>query len=149
MGYQYQMLIRCLGWRKRRCEDHILSYANALLKTDSESVEMTICRRRISIASFVARLGEERLPRRMVFWEIFGGKGYSGQQSSGWMNYHEDHLLSVRHQVSMVTRGRTKGRQMVPTSGERGEGLHAEMTQGLKEGNGGVRQDYYNRDCNR
>ena len=31
----HQMLLRCLGWRKRKREDHILSYANALLTTDS------------------------------------------------------------------------------------------------------------------
>ena len=40
----HQMLLRCLGWRKRKREDHILSYANALLRTDSESVETTVSR---------------------------------------------------------------------------------------------------------
>ena len=33
----HQMLLRCLGRRKRKREDHILSYANALLRTDSQS----------------------------------------------------------------------------------------------------------------
>ena len=41
----HQMLFRCLGWRKRKREDHILSYANALLRTDSESVETTARKR--------------------------------------------------------------------------------------------------------
>ena len=42
----HQMLLRCLDWRERKREDHILSYANALLRTDSESVETTVCRRK-------------------------------------------------------------------------------------------------------
>ena len=32
------MLLRCLGWRKRKRADHTLSYANALAKTTSESI---------------------------------------------------------------------------------------------------------------
>ena len=76
----HQMLLRCLGWRKRKREDLILSYANALLRKDSESVETTVRRRRILFAGFVARMGEERLPRRVMFGEMLGGKGYSGGQ---------------------------------------------------------------------
>ena len=74
----HQMLHRCLGWRKRKREDHVLSYASALLRTDSESVETTVRRRKILFAGFVARMGEERLPRRVIFGEMLGGKGYSG-----------------------------------------------------------------------
>ena len=51
-----------------------MSYANALLRTDSESVETTVRRRRILFAGFVARMGEERLPRRVVFGEMLGVK---------------------------------------------------------------------------
>ena len=73
------MLLRRLGWQKSKREDHIQSHANALLKTDSESVETTVRRRRILFAGFVARMGEERLPR-VMFVEMLGGKGYSGGQ---------------------------------------------------------------------
>ena len=76
----HQMLLRCLGWRKRKLEDHILSNANVLLRTDSESIETTVRRRKILFAGFVARMGEERLPRRVMFREMLGGKGYSGGQ---------------------------------------------------------------------
>ena len=61
-------------------EDHILSYANALRRTYFESVETTVRRRRILFEGFVARTGEERLPRRVMFGEMLGGKGYSGVQ---------------------------------------------------------------------
>ena len=36
------MLLRCLGWRKRKRDDHTLSYADALAQTDSESVEVIV-----------------------------------------------------------------------------------------------------------
>ena len=68
------MLLRYLGWRKRNREDHILSYANALLRTDSESVETTVRKRRVLFAGFVARMGEERLLRRVMFREMLGVK---------------------------------------------------------------------------
>ena len=69
----HQMLLRCHGGRKQKREDHILSYANALLRTDSESVETTVRRRRILFAGFVARMGDECLPRRVMFGEMIGG----------------------------------------------------------------------------
>ena len=48
------MLLRCLGWRKRKRDDHTLSYADALAKTASESVEAIVRKRRIAFAGFVA-----------------------------------------------------------------------------------------------
>ena len=88
----HKMLLRCLGWRKRKREDHILSYASALLRTDSESIETTVRRRRILFAGFVTRMGEERLPKRVMFGEMVGGKGYSGGQEWDWMRYLEEDL---------------------------------------------------------
>lgn len=47
---------------------------------------MTVCRQRIMFAELVARVGEERLPRRVVFGEMSVGKGYSfgHRRSVGW-----------------------------------------------------------------
>ena len=36
------MLLRCLGWRKLKRDDHTLSYADALAQTDSESTEAIV-----------------------------------------------------------------------------------------------------------
>ena len=58
----HSMLLRCPGWRKRKRDDHTLSYADALAKTASESIEAIVRKRRILFARFVARLKEERLP---------------------------------------------------------------------------------------
>lgn len=44
-----------------------------LVMTDRESVEVIVRRRRVD-AGFVARMGEERLPRRVVLEEMVGGK---------------------------------------------------------------------------
>ena len=74
------MLLRCLGWLKRKRNDHTLSYADALAKTASETMDAIVRKRRILFAGFVARMGEERLPQRVMFGELVGGKGYSRRQ---------------------------------------------------------------------
>ena len=76
----YSMVPRCLGYRKRKRDDHTLSYADELAKTDSESIEATVRKRRILFAGFVAGMGGERLPQRVMFGELVEGKGYSGGQ---------------------------------------------------------------------
>ena len=37
-------------------------------------------KQRILLAGFVARMEDERLPQRVMFGELIGGKGYSGGQ---------------------------------------------------------------------
>ena len=78
--FHHSMLLRCLGWRKPKRDDRTLSYANALAKTVSERIEAIVRKRRILFAGFVARMGEDRLPQRVMFGELVGGKGYSGGQ---------------------------------------------------------------------
>ena len=78
------MLLRCLGWRKRKRDDHTLLYADALAKTASESIEAIVRKRRILFAGFVARVGEGRPPQRIMFEELVGGKGYAGGQEKDW-----------------------------------------------------------------
>ena len=74
------MLLPCLGWRERKRKDHIMSYTNALLRTVSLSVETMVRRRSILFAGFVARMGDERRPRRVMFGEMLGCEGYSEGQ---------------------------------------------------------------------
>ena len=81
----HSMLLRRFGWRKQKRDDHTLSYADALAKTTSESIEAIVRKRRILFAVFVARMGEERLPQRVVCGELVGGKGCSGGQEKDWM----------------------------------------------------------------
>ena len=89
----HSMLLRCLGWRKRKRDDHTLSYVNALAKTASESKEAIVRKPRILFAGFVARMGGERLQQRVTFGELVGGKGYSGGQEKDWMDHLKEDML--------------------------------------------------------
>ena len=89
----HSMLLRCLGWRKRKRDDHTLSYADALAKTAFESIEAMIVRkRRILFAGFVARMGEERLPLRVMLGELVGGESYSVGPDKDWMAHLKDDM---------------------------------------------------------
>ena len=58
----------CLGWRKRKRDDHTLSYADALAKTESENIQATVWKTEdFSCGNRGVRMGEERLPRRTIF----------------------------------------------------------------------------------
>ena len=73
----HRLLLRCIGWkRKRRDGYHMLSSADALAKIGFENVETTVRKRRVLFARFVARMDNERLPKRVMFEEVDGGNGY-------------------------------------------------------------------------
>ena len=68
-----------------------LPYADALAKTASESIEAIVRKLGIFSAGFVAHMGEERLPQRVMFGELVGGKGYSeGQEKDGLAHLKAD-----------------------------------------------------------
>ena len=63
-----RLLLRYIGWKRKHGDDyHVLSYADAFVKTGCENVETTVRKRRILFAGFVARMGNERLPKRVMF----------------------------------------------------------------------------------
>ena len=62
------------------CADHPISYLGTLVKTGSESIEVTLRRRRILFAGFVARMEDTRLPKCVMFGEMVGGAGCEGGQ---------------------------------------------------------------------
>ena len=81
----HRLLLRCIVGQKikRRDGSHTLSYADALAKTDCENVETTVRKRRILSAGFVARMDNERLPKRVIFWGSGRGKGLLGRARTG------------------------------------------------------------------
>ena len=115
------MFLRCLGWRKQRRDDHTLSYADALANTASESIEAIVRKRRMLLAGFVARMGEECLPQRVMFGEFVGGKGYSGGQEKDWMDYLTEDMSIFR----MKFEGWRKAAQKVSTSRGGSRVVHA------------------------
>ena len=70
-------LPRCISCRKRKHDGRTLSYADALVKADSEGIEATVRRRRIRFASFLRCIGEDHLP---MFARLVGVKGCTGQE---------------------------------------------------------------------
>ena len=49
-------------------------------------------KRKILFAVFVARMGEERLPQRVMFGELVGGKDYSGGREKDWMAHLKEDM---------------------------------------------------------
>ena len=89
------MLFRPLGWQRRNSDDHTLSNADALAKTASESMGAIVQKQRILFAGFVERTEEERLPQRVMFVELVGGKGYSGGQETDWMAHLKEQMSVI------------------------------------------------------
>ena len=91
----YQMLLRFLGWRKRKREDHILSYATKRFsgQTDSESVETTVHRRRIFVRGLRGTNVKRAHAEEGYAWgDMLGVKRYSGGQEWDWMKDLEEDL---------------------------------------------------------
>ena len=61
----------------------MLSYADALAKTACENVETVVRKWRVLFAWFVARMDNERLPKRVIFWGSGRGKGLLGRARTG------------------------------------------------------------------
>ena len=89
----HSMLLRCLGWWKRKRDDHTLSYAQALAKSASQNIAAIVWKQVVLFAEFVARMGEERLAQRVMFGELVGGKHYSGGQE-------KDRMVHLRENMS-------------------------------------------------
>ena len=67
-------LVRYIAQKiKRRDGCHMLSCADALVKTGCENVETTVRKRRIVFSGFMARMGNERLPKRVMCGKVDGG----------------------------------------------------------------------------
>ena len=88
----HRFLTPCIGWRKNNRADHPISYLDTLIKTGSESIEVTLRRRRILFARFVARMEDTRLPKCVMFVELMGGVGCVGDQEKEWMGCFLDGL---------------------------------------------------------
>ena len=81
----HRFLTHCIGWRKNNHADHPISYLDTLIKTRSESIEVTLLRGRILFAGFVACMEDTRLPKCVMFGELVGGAGCVGGQGKEWM----------------------------------------------------------------
>ena len=82
---------------------------------DSESIETAIQRRRKKIAGFVARMREERPPRRVMFKELARDKSYFGGQHKRLDGAPLGNItgFGMKCERCMVEKACTEGRQMI------------------------------------
>ena len=88
----HRFLTRCIGWRKHDRADHTIFYLDTLVKTESESLEATLRKRRILFMGFVARMEDTTLPKCMMFVEMVEGAGCVGGQEKDRMGCFLDDL---------------------------------------------------------
>ena len=122
-----RFLTRCIGWRKHKRADYPISYLDTLIKTGSESIEATFCRRRILFAGFVARVEDTRLPKCVMFGEMVGGTGCVGGQEKEWMGCFLDDLRAFGINADLWTTAAQDEGEWCRTAGKRGETFHGEM----------------------
>ena len=69
----HKLLLRVIGYHRVHGTYRKMSYAKALKKTGSQSVEATIRQRRLLFAGALARQDDKRLPKRLLFAERLEG----------------------------------------------------------------------------
>ena len=69
----HKLLLRVIGYHRVHGTYRKMSYAKALKKTGSQSVEATIRQRRLLFAGALARQNDKRLPKRLLFAERLEG----------------------------------------------------------------------------
>ena len=88
----HKLLLRVIGYHRVHGTYRKMSYAKALKKTGSQSVEATIRQRRLLFAGALARQGDKRLPKRLLFAErLEGGEDPGrGQPAQQWQKSLRD-----------------------------------------------------------
>ena len=81
----HRMLLRILGAWCKSPNKRILSYKDALQQTECESVETTVRTRRLLWAGALLRMGDRRLPKRVMSGELENaGKRGPGGKEKEW-----------------------------------------------------------------
>ena len=107
----HSFLTRGIDWRNNICADHPIFWLDTLIKTESESIEATLRRRRILFTAFVARMEDTRLPKCVMFGELVGGAGcvWGGRKKSAWGVSWTTSELSASPPTSEQLHPRTRG----------------------------------------
>ena len=88
----HKLLLRVIGYHRVHGTYRKMSYAKALKKTGSQSVEGTIRQRRLLFAGALARQDDKRLPKLLLFAErLEGGEDPGpGQPAQHWQKSLRD-----------------------------------------------------------
>ena len=88
-----QMLLRILGTWCKSPNKRILSYKDALHRTQCESIETTVRTRRLLWAGALLRIGDHRLPKRVMSGDLENaGKRGPGGKEKEWTDCVADDL---------------------------------------------------------
>ena len=107
----HSVLTCCIGWGNKNCPDQSISYLDTLIKT---SIEVTLRRRRILFAGFVARMEDTRLPKCEMLGELVGARsawGGGGKRVDGVSPGRPQSFRHHRRRLQPRTRGNGTGRR--------------------------------------
>ena len=79
----HKLLLGAIGYHHVHGTYRKMSYAKALKKTGSQSVEATVRQRRLLFAGALGRQGDKRLPKRLLFAERLEGGVRPGPRPAG------------------------------------------------------------------
>ena len=93
----HRMLLRTLGAWCKSPNKRILSYKDALQRTECESIETTVRTRRLLWAGALLHMGDHRLPKRVMSGELenAGKRGLRGKEKE-WTDCVADDLRLFR-----------------------------------------------------
>ena len=116
----HKLLLRVIGYHYVHGTHRKMSYAKALKKTGSQSLEATIRQRRLLFAGALARQGDKRLPKRLLFAERLEGGVRPGTRPAGTalVEKLEGRLQGLSESTgSSGQRRRARGRERRGTQG--------------------------------
>ena len=114
--------------------DRPISYPDTLIKTESESIEATLCRRRILFAGFVACMEDTRLPKCVMFEKLVGSAGCVGGQEKEWMGCFLDNLRAFGINADQWTTAQLRTRGNGAGRRNKGRNVLGEMALQKKPG---------------
>lgn len=76
----YNILTRCIGWRKHKPTDHSISYLNTLVKMVGKSIAAILRKRRILIVGLVRGMEDIGLSKYFMVGKLLGGAVPSGEE---------------------------------------------------------------------
>ena len=124
----HKLLLRVIGYHRAHGTHREMSYAKALKKTGSQSVEAKFRQRRLLFAGALARQGDKRPPKRLLFAERLeeGKDPGPGQPAQHWhKSLRDDFKAFGALHGSTPTDWRTFGvdRLIWTEAGRKGEGV--------------------------
>ncbi|CAB1113062.1 unnamed protein product [Ectocarpus sp. CCAP 1310/34] len=120
----HRLLLRVIGYRRKRGTYRQLSYAQALKRVGCQSVEATVRQRRLLFAGAVARQPDGRLPKRLMFGELVGGEDPGqGNPEQNWLTCLKDDMKmfearELRGSWPLGTRARRRPADNEPSNEE-------------------------------